>query len=808
MNDLVRFAQNVQFAVGKKRGRRPVFNSRMFYPYKEELRLRLVTKREFERYISEAYAVAIHGESFSDDMSELLNLGEDLPEQFKSDVNEIAESIGRKVSNVIAESSEMIVGKPYYPPGASDEIFTNWEANFQMLCKSAETDVKKDIARLITQGKNEGWNGKQLERAVMGELPEKYANRASLIARTESAKLNTEVTRATYHQMGVRYYMWMATMDERTRPDHAMMNGLICSVDDPTVYFDETPEGMVEQKRDGTMVHMHPGEDYQCRCTMVMWDPAIDGKYEVKENPAEDPEEKDPTKLEQAREETEKEKTARLEAESKLRLMTAANKRHMERTPEHVAEIQARWDERNRRIRIRQAAEKRHAERDPQKILKEMNKRIQIRAEARTLLSEFSGIEGINTDPLQKAISTGNSKKIKKAMAVVEKKKKELESLQYVQNPLEAARRFDYDTVMSIEKSIKAKVEKWDKYAVPLEKRKELLEYEIKYVQDKKKYASWEVAVNAYKKLLEKVNKNLKIEKLKTNIVEVKQFSQSHKKFKNLKKWLEKLEGMVSKNANYTELEIEKQLKKVLKEQERIKKLEYKPGISGNANTITSAKYGVENGVQKKEMPSGFYGNEKIEAIKELTLVPDSVAVDFNKAVYGFSYQWDYEIRAFQVGNKKLVSKHGHSLAQIEKKAIDIEEFIDRSPKWDGGTTYRGISLSKNALNVYINIKDNGLVVDMRGSASWSTSEQVSKNFARMHIGEGEKIDGVSTGNKLTEKVLFVNSKNQPLGTSIAHLSHYAHEHEILCSKKSRYKITGYHYDNSTGYHYFVVEPM
>lgn len=26
-----------------------------------------------------------------------------------------------------------------------------------------------------------------------------------------------------------------------------------------------------------------PGTDFQCRCSMVMWDPEIDGKYEVKE---------------------------------------------------------------------------------------------------------------------------------------------------------------------------------------------------------------------------------------------------------------------------------------------------------------------------------------------------------------------------------------------------------------------------------------------------------------------------------------------------------------------------------------------
>lgn len=527
MNDLVRFAQNVQFAMGKKRGRRPVFNSRMFFPYKEELRLRLITKREFERFIAEAYAAAVQGESFADDMSDLLNLGEDLPEDFKEKVAGVAEAIRKNVSNAIANSSEMIVGKPYYPPEAKEDIFTTWEANFQMLCKSAEADAKKDMAQLVSQAKNEGWNGKQLERAVRKDLPEKYANRAALIARTESAKLNSEATRSTFREMGVRYYMWMSTLDERTRSNHAMMNGLICNVDDPTVYYEETPEGLVEKERDGSMVHLHPGYDFQCRCTMVMWDPAIDGKYEVKEEPEKEPEEKEPTKLEAAREETEKEKAARLEAESRLRLMTAANRRHMERTPEQAAAIVARWEERNRRIRIRQAAEKRHAERDPQKILNEMNKRLQLRAEARALVSELSGIEGVKTEPLTKAVATGNSKKIKKAMTALEKTKKEIESLEYIENPVESAKKYGYESVKSANEAIGAKFKQWE--GLDEAKYIKKLNFEIEWVEKNKKYATWELSQKAYKKALATVKFKNELAGLKLEVKALDDYAKGSK---------------------------------------------------------------------------------------------------------------------------------------------------------------------------------------------------------------------------------------------------------------------------------------
>ena len=330
MNDLVRFAQGVQTATGKKRGRHPVFNSRMFYPYKEELRLQVALKAEISRYIAEAYAVAVNGEAFSDDLETLANFGGDLPEDFRSEVSAIGRAIGRKVSESVARSSEMIVGKPYYPPNAKEEIYRTWEANFQTLCKSAESDAKKEISRIVSTAKNEGWNGRQLEKAIKGELEPKFRHRAELIARTESAKLNGSVTRATYREMGCRYYVWMATMDERTRPDHQEMNGVICSVDDPTVYYTENPDDPmhpVEHQRTSEMCHLHPGDDFQCRCTSVAWDPEIDGHYEVKERPEEEPSEEPEEKPENEPESRELEKANERLAEQEKELEKVENER-------------------------------------------------------------------------------------------------------------------------------------------------------------------------------------------------------------------------------------------------------------------------------------------------------------------------------------------------------------------------------------------------------------------------------------------------------------------------------------------------
>ena len=425
MNDLVRFAQGVQTATGKKRGRRPVFNSRMFYPYKEELRLQVALKAEISRYIAEAYAVAVNGEAFSDDLETLANFGGDLPEDFRSEVSAIGRAIGRKVSESVARSSEMIVGKPYYPPNAKEEIYRTWEANFQTLCKSAESDAKKEISRIVSTAKNEGWNGRQLEKAIKGELEPKFRHRAELIARTESAKLNGSVTRATYREMGCRYYVWMATMDERTRQDHQAMNGVICSVDDPTVYYTENPDDPlhpVEHQRTSEMCHLHPGDDFQCRCTSVAWDPEIDGQYEVKERPeeepSEEPEENEPTPLEQAREETSKAEARAEKAEQQVKetktelneeqrrreILQLSNERHSRRTQEYIQEI---LYERSNRIEERAGLIPKYA----------VDEKIEKSKDAKELFSYFQKKHSIK---LQKALTNCNFEKSKGALSGID----------------------------------------------------------------------------------------------------------------------------------------------------------------------------------------------------------------------------------------------------------------------------------------------------------------------------------------------------------------------------------------------------
>ncbi len=411
-NDFVRFARSVEYSTGKKRGRRPVFNANRFYPHALERELSSLAKSELERFLSECTEAALVGIPVRDDMEELSKVPETLPEGFVAGVEGVAERMRRKASTDFAEWSEMVVGKPYYPPEAEREIFSTWTANFQTLCKSAEADAKKDISLLVSSAKNEGWNRGRLEKSIRERLPSKYRARAENIARTELGKLNSAAKLSQFREVGISYYRWLTTIDGRERDSHRSMNGLICSVSNPGVYYTENPDDPlhpVEHPRTAGMFHGNPGEDFQCRCSMVAWDPEIDGMYEVREAP--EPERK-PSELETAREEAEKARGELEEARKREKKAAEALKKAKETAFKAEAEriaaekVAEKALEEARRSRLEAAAVKRHATRTTEKeneIAQRRTDRIERTKKYSSLIGLASGI-GVSSNPVKRLV--------------------------------------------------------------------------------------------------------------------------------------------------------------------------------------------------------------------------------------------------------------------------------------------------------------------------------------------------------------------------------------------------------------------
>lgn len=102
--------------------------------------------------------------------------------------------------------------------------------------------------------------------------------RAKVLARDQTAKMNTSLNAIRQTNLGIDTYIWKTANDERVvgRPggkypkisklhrNHWMMQGLLCKWEDPTVYSDD--KGKTWKKRLQEMPQVHPGVDIMCRC--------------------------------------------------------------------------------------------------------------------------------------------------------------------------------------------------------------------------------------------------------------------------------------------------------------------------------------------------------------------------------------------------------------------------------------------------------------------------------------------------------------------------------------------------------------
>ena len=156
----------------------------------------------------------------------------------------------------------------------SDE---SWWAGARMLWQDTNydiirSDIKKYIADINTateQAVTNGWSVKALAGKIQALDAKITRSRANFIARDQIGKLNGTITQRRMQDIGLTMYEWSSSSDERVRESHAVMDGKLCRWDDATVYSEDG--GNTWKPRPIGAVLMHPGMDYQCRCTALAW---------------------------------------------------------------------------------------------------------------------------------------------------------------------------------------------------------------------------------------------------------------------------------------------------------------------------------------------------------------------------------------------------------------------------------------------------------------------------------------------------------------------------------------------------------
>jgi SPP1 gp7 family putative phage head morphogenesis protein len=132
-------------------------------------------------------------------------------------------------------------------------IATKRNENLRLIEK-AQRSYAQDVRELFEQPETFGLRVEEIKQRLL-ERGSVWDSRAELIARDQTLKLNGAITQTRQENAGISRYTWSTSLDERVRPEHAVLEGQV---------FDWNAPPSVG----------HPGWDYQCRCVAI---PVIEG---------------------------------------------------------------------------------------------------------------------------------------------------------------------------------------------------------------------------------------------------------------------------------------------------------------------------------------------------------------------------------------------------------------------------------------------------------------------------------------------------------------------------------------------------
>lgn len=196
---------------------------------------------------------------------------------FDLDTDKLISNVERSVSNSFAEFSKISIGERYIPDPVEKTLLNNWKNNFLIQCKSATNDLKKIISKEVYDSVMRGDALSIVRKKILESTNDYTKKKAQFIARDQVSKLNGSINKIQQKSVGINLYVWNAVGDARTRDSHSKLNGVICSWDDPTIYYKVEGNALVKHKRLANMFIGNPSDDYQCRCFGLPFIPELEG---------------------------------------------------------------------------------------------------------------------------------------------------------------------------------------------------------------------------------------------------------------------------------------------------------------------------------------------------------------------------------------------------------------------------------------------------------------------------------------------------------------------------------------------------
>lgn len=151
-----------------------------------------------------------------------------------------------------------------------NEIAKKYTNNLDFWIKNWTGDEIVRMRETVGQMAIEGKSAKTIQEYIAKEFGVSQRH-AKFLARNESAIATTSYLSAKYQEEGFRSFRWVVNLDNRERPWHRTLGtvgangkGNIYRFDDPPIINEKTGQKGL------------PGQDYNCRCTLV---PVLDKEW-------------------------------------------------------------------------------------------------------------------------------------------------------------------------------------------------------------------------------------------------------------------------------------------------------------------------------------------------------------------------------------------------------------------------------------------------------------------------------------------------------------------------------------------------
>lgn len=183
-----------------------------------------------------------------------------------------ADVVGLQINNFNASQFDKLKDQAFevnpflQEPWLADQLKIFSAQNAQLIQSLPDQELER-VSGIVERGLQEG----ATYSTIAGNLQKSFGitrRRATLIARDQTKKLNSSLTKLRQQEIGVTEFTWLTSDDERVRASHRVLDGKICRWDDPTVYKD-SKDGKWKKKSEIGGDPVHPGVAVNCRCNSI-----------------------------------------------------------------------------------------------------------------------------------------------------------------------------------------------------------------------------------------------------------------------------------------------------------------------------------------------------------------------------------------------------------------------------------------------------------------------------------------------------------------------------------------------------------